>query len=217
MFRKRLVTVCEGPTYFPYQYWLERGVNYMAKHERNRKSELQERMLVDYLRNIQFTRVLELGCGFGRITRLLLSHFPNISKYVAIDLSPHQIDNAKQYTKTIQTAAGVQFFVSEIQNFNTEEKYDLVLASEVLLHVLPSEIRSVMERMTSMSSVNVINIDWYVENPPERIASHNFLHQYEEIYRRIPSVDEVHKIPLKKLGLDTKQCIFHATVNRTCN
>jgi cyclopropane fatty-acyl-phospholipid synthase-like methyltransferase len=44
--------------------------------------------------------VLEVGCGFGRITKLLLLDFPNIKEYLAVDLSPHQIENAKEYIRS---------------------------------------------------------------------------------------------------------------------
>jgi hypothetical protein len=49
---------------------------------------------------------------------------------------------------------------------------------------------------------------------PKKIAPHNFIHRYEEIYAKIPSVKQVRRIPIMKKGilskLDTKQSIFHA-------
>ena len=59
---------------------------------------LQEQILVEYLRkNISFSTVLEVGCGFGRITKIILSNFPEVTEYVAVDLSPDQIENARNY------------------------------------------------------------------------------------------------------------------------
>ena len=59
-------------------------------------------MLSEYLRNFspKFKNVLEVGCGFGRITKLVLSNQPDIQKYTAIDLSPDQINNAEQYVRS---------------------------------------------------------------------------------------------------------------------
>jgi len=81
--------------YIPSEYWFERGKKYRDEYRPNKYAELQENILLDYLKNIpissSFSTILELGCGFGRIAKLLLSNFPNIMEYIAIDLSPHQI------------------------------------------------------------------------------------------------------------------------------
>ncbi|HZA06476.1 MAG TPA: hypothetical protein VE619_02125, partial [Nitrososphaeraceae archaeon] len=69
-------------TYNPQQYWTEQGKIYKEQFRYNKNFKLQEQMLIDYLKR-NFSRsssltVLELGCGFGRITKLLLLNFPNI-------------------------------------------------------------------------------------------------------------------------------------------
>ncbi len=92
------------------------------------------------------------------------------------------------------------------------EHYDLVIAAEVLLYVLPSEIPDIITKLVSLSSHHIINVDYYQEKPAA-LATHNFLHQYEKIYKAIPSIREVKRLPIRKdgfLGIDTKQSIFHA-------
>ena len=232
-------------SYNPKDYWIEQGKVYKNNFRYNNKFELQEYILTEYLTSNIFTptnsgdepaefSVLEVGCGFGRITRLLLTNFGrSITKYVAADMSPDQIRNAKQFLedlnledKAMPTDNGskskhdirLEFIVSDIQSLHftglINQKYDLVLACEVLLHVLPSEIRQVMNQLTEMSNKHIINVDWYEEELPKKIAPHNFIHHYEEIYAKIPSVKLVHRIPIVKKGmlskLDTKQSIFHA-------
>jgi SAM-dependent methyltransferase len=218
-------------SYSPKDYWIEQGKVYKDNFRYNNKFELQERLLVEYLTNNIFTSsnsegkpvklsVLEVGCGFGRITRLLLEHFNNsITKYVAVDMSPDQINNAKRYVNETGKDEILKFFVSDIQSLNSidvsKERYDLVLACEVLLHVLPSEIDQVIRQLTDLSSKHVVNVDWYEEEAPKKIAPHNFIHQYEKIYANIPSMKRVRRIPIVKRGmfskLDTKQSIFHAS------
>ena len=162
--------------YIPDEYWFERGKKYRKEFRPNKYSELQERVLLDYLKNIpssssSFSTVLEVGCGFGRIAKLLLSNFPNILEYIAIDLSPDQIENAKEFVKpAIDTKEHnpLSFIVSDIQSFQNERKYDLVISSEVLMHVLPSEIERVMIKIVDMSNEHIINIDWYKKNTMER-------------------------------------------------
>ena len=201
-------------SYFPKEYWLERGKVYKQEFQYNKKFKLQEQMLIDYLKKqVSFSTVLEVGCGFGRITKLLLSNFPEITEYVAVDLSPEQIENAKKYVLGVDKRTALKFIVSDIQSLELDSKYDLVIAPEVLLHILPLEIKNVIARLEGWSKRNIINIDWYEEVVPRKAAPHNFIHQYEEIYRQMPRVARITRIPIIKSGMfskiDTKQSIFH--------
>jgi hypothetical protein len=80
------------------------------------------------------------------------------------------------------------------------------------MHVLPSDTESVIGKLVDMSSTHVIDIDWYEEKLPRNVTPHNFIHQYEKIYRQFRQVKEVIPIPITKKGLvfkhDTKQSIF---------
>jgi len=208
--------------YVPNEYWYERGKRYREEFRPNEKSALQEKILLHYLINISlsssFSTVLELGCGFGRITKLLLSNFPDIQEYTAIDLSSDQIENAKEFVRSVietKEHNPLTFIVSDIQSFQNDKKYDLVISAEVLLHILPSEIEQVMNKIVNMSNEHVINIDWYQRKAPQNVAPHNFIHQYEKIYRSMPAVLDVYRIPIVKRdswfrSLDVKQSIFHA-------
>ena len=110
--------------------------------------------------------------------------------------------------------------VSDIQSLNLDKKYDLVILSEVLLHILPSEIDSIIKKLLSLSKKNIINIDWYEDNPPRKLAPHNFIHLYETIYKKYaePSTT-VKRIPITRKKflktIDTKQSIFHVIKEKT--
>ncbi|HEY7111066.1 MAG TPA: class I SAM-dependent methyltransferase [Nitrososphaeraceae archaeon] len=174
---------------------------------------------MEYLKSITptFESVLEVGCGFGRITRLVLSNYPNTKRYKAVDLSPDQVSNAEEYVKSgidRSTLAHIDltFAISDIKSLQMNLKYDLVLASEVLLHILPSEIKEIMIKLVELSNCHIINIDYYSEKL-NQLAPHNFLHQYEKIYSEIPHIAKVQRVPIRKTGLfgfDTTQSIFHA-------
>ena len=88
-------------SYVPREYWLKHGRTYKDDFRYNKLFELQESVLIDHLKQntTSFTSVLEIGCGFGRITKLILTNFEGISEYQAIDISPEQIQNAKQLMK----------------------------------------------------------------------------------------------------------------------
>src|SRR4030095_16827474 len=145
-------------SYNPKDYWVEQGKVYKNNFKYNNKFELQERMLIEYLTSNVFSpnsdgnpvelSVLEVGCGFGRITRLLLTNFgKSIVRYVAADMSPDQIINARQSLedpyldeedvtdvndKESRKGGRLEFVVSDIQslnsNDNSNQRYDLVLA-----------------------------------------------------------------------------------------
>jgi SAM-dependent methyltransferase len=214
-------------SYIPQEYWFRQGKTYKEEFRYNKKFELQEKILIDYLKNhlsgSSFSTVFEVGCGFGRITKLLLSNFPNITEYLAIDLSPDQIENAKEFVRasieTKEQNLKLDFMVSNIQSFQIQKKYDLVMASEVLMHVLPSEIEEVIRKLVSMSNEHVVNIDWYEQPTPNKAAPHNFIHRYEKIYVNLPMVRNVYQIPIMKKrswlkSVDAKQCLFHALIKK---
>jgi len=203
------------PLYNPNEYWVECGKKYKERFEYNKKYQLQETMLIDYLKTISpFSSVIEIGCGFGRITKLLLSNFFHIEEYIAVDISLHQIENAKEYIKTTKSNTDLQFVVSDIRLLEIKKKYDLVLASEFFMHVLPSDINNVIRKIVGLSNKHVVNIDWYEEQIPRRSAPHNFIHRYEKIYKEISSIIQLNQVPITRKGLllktDVKQSIFHA-------
>lgn len=167
-------------SYNPFDYWKEPAKIY-KKFRYDKYKILQEEFLLDHLDALNnFHSVLELGCGFGRLTKLLLTRYSEIHEYVAVDLSVHQIENTKSYLYSIIFLhKGLEFQVSNIQSFKSEKKYDLVILSEVLMHILPSEIDSIIGTLVSLSNKHIINIYWFEETLPEKIAPHDFIHPYE--------------------------------------
>ena len=211
-------------SYNPSEYWHERGKIYKKNFRYDKNKRVQEEFLIAHLNNISgsFKTVLELGCGFGRITQLLLSNYSNITEYLAVDISPDQIENAKSLLSSTKLPNHVKlnFIVSDIQSLDLDKQYELVILSEVLLHILPTEIDSIIKKLISLSQKHIINIDWYEDHPPKSQASHNFIHQYETLYKKYtePSTTSIKRIPIKRkkfLGtLDTKQSIFHVLLDK---
>jgi SAM-dependent methyltransferase len=154
-----------------------------------------------------------------------LTNYNNITEYLAVDISPDQIENAKSLLSSTKLPNQVKldFLVSDIQSLRLGKKYDLVLMSEVLLHILPTDIESIIKKLITLSNKHIINIDWYEDNPPKTQASHNFIHQYEALYKKYtdPATTTIKRIPIKRkkfIGtLDTKQSIFHVIQEKTPN
>lgn len=199
--------------YNPREYWLSRGKAYKDQFKYDPEKQLQEKVLLDYLKSIPpFQTVLEIGCGFGRISNLILSNFPAIKEYVATDLSPDQLKTANSFVKSYK----IRFIESDVQSLRFDKKYDLVIAVSVLLHILPDEIDQVMAKLAGLSAMHIINVDYYEEGKVRQIALHNFLHPYEKIYKSLSRIESVRRVPIVKKKmfsvLDAKQSVFHALV-----
>ena len=127
----------------------------------------------------------------------MLTRYSEIQEYLAADLSVHQIENAKTYLDSIIFLhKGLEFQVSNTQSFKSDKKYDLVILSEVLMHILPSEIESVIGKFVPLSNKHIINIDWFEETLPQKIAPHNFIYSYEILCKKYSEVSSVQRIPI---------------------
>ena len=190
-------------SYNPSEYWRERGKVYKKNFRYDKDKRLQEEFLLTHLNGISgsIKSVLELGCGFGRITKLLLTNYSNITEYFAVDISPDQIENAKTLISSanLPNKVKLDFHVSDIQSLKLDKKYDLVILSEVLLHILPTEIESIIKKLITLSNKHILNIDWYEDHSPLKQARHNFIHQYEAIYKKYTESSTIIKrIPIKR-------------------
>ena len=151
-----------------------------------------------------------------------MTNYSNINEYLAVDISRDQIENAKTLLSStkLPNELKLDFLVSDIQSLKLDKEYDLVILSEVLLHILPSDIDSIMKKLIALSKKYIINIDWYEDHPPRIQARHNFIHQYEAIYKKHAEPSTIIKrIPIKRkkkfFGThDTKQSIFHVIIEK---
>ncbi len=159
--------------------------------------ENEENKFVEYLKNIEFNTVFEFGCGFGRMTKLILDNF-DINDYTAIDVSIDQINNAKK-----QGMDKVKFYQSMILDFSTERKFDLVFGTKVLMHIPEKQIIPTIQKLISFSKKHIINLDSYEPNLTHGLARHCFNHNYMEIY-----TDE--GLDVKTFPVDKTRTIFHA-------
>jgi len=184
-------------SYEPINYWTKQGKNYLKEFVYSEQVLKEQEYHIDYLKSLSFETVLEFGCGFGRLTKLVLENFP-IKKYKAFDISPTLISDAKKFCENFDN---VSFEVSSIQDFQSDEKYDLVFGYTVLMHVVPKEIRLAMKNLVRLANNDVINFDWYQKHFPLIIAKHNFLHSYKEIYESFEEVNSitVSSTPSKKV------------------
>lgn len=161
----------------PTAYWLERGKLYKDEERLNSEFHIKQReFIVDVVKKLKPLHILELGCGFGRITRELAKALPQTMIF-AVDVSPDQIDNAKEYCKGL---SNVEFIVGDINNPSTSMlACDLVLAVEVLLHIPPTHFELAVSEIFRWAKVLVHDYDKDFQLP---CSVHVFNHSYKSWY-----------------------------------
>ena len=165
------------------QYWLKRGQSYVGeKRLANEYHRIQERFLLKVLREgrLPLRKVLELGCGFGRITKLLSENFPD-AQITALDLSPDQLANARRHCKGCNNIQFQQYDFYSGAPF-PENNYDCAIAIEVFLHHPEPMICALIEKLIS-SSRFIVNIDWSEAWSLPR-PEHVWLHDYPVLYAK---------------------------------
>jgi SAM-dependent methyltransferase len=100
------------------------------------------RIIQQIIRPLEFQSVLDVGCGQGSLMQELQAEFPRITPY-GIDLSASAVELARE------RVSGGCFRVMDITKGSLDEKYDLVVCSEVLEH-LPDDMTALqnLRKMT---------------------------------------------------------------------
>jgi SAM-dependent methyltransferase len=114
----------------------------------NRAIDLEQRLaLAPWLKVRAGTRVLDVGCGVGRWSRLLAARGAAVT---GVDLSPTMIAQARSRAVADGVADRCDFRVQDLSRLDLEGKYDLVLGVTVLQHILdPGALRAALAAMTA--------------------------------------------------------------------
>jgi SAM-dependent methyltransferase len=168
--------------YDPVEYWTANGPHLSppgsdSPEQAAVRVELQ--LLIEELQEINgpISSVLDVGCGQGRLAAFLLDVLP-AAKYSGLDLAEAQLKG----TLAVRPDAEA-FYLSRLQDFDPIEhdrEWDLVIASEVLLHIPPDEIRTACAVLKAITGKYLITVDW--SQPLEgEIAPWNWLHDYDKL------------------------------------
>jgi SAM-dependent methyltransferase len=189
-------------------YWLARGKTYFQ--EGRLKTEyyhLQEQFLLNALTGsgLPTNNIVELGCGFGRITRLLAEAFPR-ANVVALDLSPDQLERAAENCANVRNVTFRQYDVYSGAPV-PGGSYDLAIAIEVLLHHPHDTVVDMVRSLSSAASC-FVNLDWSENWKGER-PQHVWIHDYSAIYRGLGLSHVALPLPWKIDGM--QQQLFVAS------
>ncbi len=114
----------------------------------NRAIDLEQRLaLAPWLKVPAGTRVLDIGCGVGRWSRLLAARGADVT---GVDISPTMIDEARRRAQQEGVADRCRFHVRDISALDVTGEFDLVLGVTVLQHILdPGALRSALQALSS--------------------------------------------------------------------
>ncbi len=114
----------------------------------NRVIDLEQRLaLARWLRVPTGCRVLDVGCGVGRWSRLLAARGAQVT---GVDISPTMIAEARRRALSEGVADRCRFQVSDVSGLDVEGEFDLVLGVTVLQHILdPDALRAALFHMSS--------------------------------------------------------------------
>lgn len=177
------------------KYWEQIGTTMKDKFSESEISRLQQERIVDILKDFEFESILELGAGFGRITRNILDNF-KVKHYTCLDVSLTQINHLHKDFPNVEAV------YSSIKDFNTKEQWDLVIASEVLMHIVPENIDYVFYKMSKWAKTAILSLDYYpIESCRfEKLDPHNWEYDYQKKYREIVfGTDEFRISPLQSI------------------
>jgi ubiquinone/menaquinone biosynthesis C-methylase UbiE len=147
--------------YRPSLYWEARARRFAAEGQGlaavcsygmpafyNRLIDLcQRRALAPWLRVAPGTRVLDVGCGVGRWSRLLAARGARVT---GVDLSPTMLAEAQRRARDCGLASRCRFIVQDSSRLELEESFDLILCVTVLQHMLDvSALCSALRRIVS--------------------------------------------------------------------
>lgn len=119
------------------------------------------------------SKVLEIGCGIGTVSGLIIKNIPGGS-FTGVDISSESIEMAKK----LYPAKNVEFLVSDMSKFTHKLKFDFVVLPDVLEHIPVEQhdnLYKILNEVTTKDAVVLINIpepnflNWARKHQPEKM------------------------------------------------
>ena len=102
------------------------------------------------------SKILELGCNIGlNIEILRKMGFHNL---YGVELNKKALDIAKKNNKN------VTFINSSIEDFKSNETFDLVFTANVLIHINPSMLDSIIRKIINLTHRYIFGFEYYSDN-----------------------------------------------------
>lgn len=120
------------------------------------------------------SKVLEIGCGIGTVSHLILGHITQGS-FTGVDISPESIEHAKKFNGQHKNA---NFMVSNMGDFKVATKFDFVVLPDVLEHIPVQDHNALFKTLAAHSHENTVilinipepyTLGWTRRNHPQNL------------------------------------------------
>jgi len=147
------------------------------EHQKNLGINIRHRTIFKNLKNLGLksnSNVLEIGCGIGTVSHLILKYITEGS-FVGLDISAESIKMAQQFNSFHKKA---EFFVNDMSNFTHKTKFDFVVFPDVLEHIPVEQHANIFKTISELTTPNAIvlinipepyTLDWSRRNTPEAL------------------------------------------------
>ena len=147
------------------------------EHQKKLGINISHRTILKNLKNAGLksnSNVLEIGCGIGTVSHLILKQIPEGS-FVGLDISSESIKMAQQFNAFHKKA---EFMVNDMSNFTHKTKFDFVVFPDVLEHIPVEQHANIFKTISELTTPNatvIINIpepnylNWVRANEPSRL------------------------------------------------
>jgi cyclopropane fatty-acyl-phospholipid synthase-like methyltransferase len=138
---------------------------------------IRHRTIVKHLKKLNLkanSKVLEIGCGIGTVSSLILKHIPN-GKFVGVDISKESIELAKKYNSAHKNA---EFIANDMSDFTHTIKFDFIVFPDVLEHIPVEQHYNLFKNVAKVCNKNttvLINIpepnclNWIRKTMPDKL------------------------------------------------
>jgi len=165
----------------PVGFWAGQGRYFVPFAEPSPEHQRQQEAIARVL-DFPIGSIFEAGCGAGRLANFF-RQLPVTAEatYTAIDVGSDQLAMSRAWRPDARLTLG------RLQDHATDERYDLVVSSEVLMHIPPIDFGPCVEKLISLVAPHgrLLVVEW-VPLPGELEANptarHNWPHDYEAAF-----------------------------------
>lgn len=164
-----------------YEYY-----RWLSSLNKRRQYKFTTQALFFHLRNIDFKNCLEVGCGPGTWTKLLLKKYPN-AKFTCLDISKEMIREFKDQIKDKNVKVITNNFLDE--DFKNQ-KFDFFFCSRAIEYI-PNKKR-IINKVSSLLESGGKGI--IVTSPPHQITAF-----FRKLFRKKANLQHTRRISVGKM------------------
>jgi len=154
---------------------VEEYYNTFKEHQKKLGVNIRHRTIFKNLKSLGLkpeSNVLEIGCGIGTVSSLIVKHVTSGS-FVGVDISNESIELAKKINASSKNA---EFIVNDMSTFSHKVKFDFIVLPDVLEHIPVNQHASLFKTISESSTkdaIVLINIpepnclNWLRKHHPE--------------------------------------------------